>query len=146
MHPVLQSAKAEFTAPNVTFLPAGTSYREVYAQSNCVITDYSSAAFDFAYLQKPILYAQFDQKRFFSGEHSCVKGDFFDYERDGFGKVTTTLEDTLDALTEILAADCQMDALYIQRLRQAFSALDQLNSDWIYTHCQQFLKRSSIRA
>lgn len=146
MHPVLQSAKAVFTAPNVTFLPADSSYREAYAKSNCVITDYSSAVFDFAYLQKPILYAQFDQKRFFSGEHTYVKGDFFDHERDGFGEVTTTLDETLDALAKILSNDCQMDALYIQRLHQTFPALDQSNSDRIYTHCQRLLNCSSVRA
>lgn len=112
MHPVLQSAKAVFTAPNVTFLPADTSYREVYAQSDCVITDYSSAVFDFAYLQKPILYAQFDRDRIWSGEHTTMKSDFFDYEHDGFGEVVLSVDELLDALQRVLVNDCQLAPIY----------------------------------
>ena len=50
-----------------------------------MLTDYSSVAFDFAYLRKPIVYAHFDKEAFFSGEHSYTAG-YFDYERDGFGE------------------------------------------------------------
>lgn len=133
MHPALASANARLTAPHITFLPAETSYRDVYAQSDCVITDYSSAVFDFGYLEKPILYAQFDQERFFfSGEHSYVKGDFFDAAHDGFGEVVTTLEETLDALAKILAADCQMAPSYQQRVEMFFPYRDCANTARVY--------------
>ena len=50
-----------------------------------MITDYSSVAFEMAYLKKAVLYYQFDEEEFFSGKH-WQKG-YFDYRKDGFGAV-----------------------------------------------------------
>ena len=41
------------------------SYKDIFAQTDLMITDYSSVAFDFAYLRKPIVYSQFDRDSFF---------------------------------------------------------------------------------
>ena len=42
---------------DVKFYTVDDEYRDVYASSNLVLTDYSSAVFDFAYLRKPLIYA-----------------------------------------------------------------------------------------
>ena len=60
------------------------SYKDIFAQTDLMITDYSSVAFDFAYLRKPIVYSQFDRDSFFNGAHSYTER-YFDYERDCFG-------------------------------------------------------------
>jgi CDP-glycerol glycerophosphotransferase (TagB/SpsB family) len=140
MHPSLASANARLTAPNVTFLPPETSYREVYAQSDCVITDYSSAVFDFAYLQKPILYAPFDRDRIWSGEHSTMKSDFFDYERDGFGEVALSVDELLDALQRVLVNDCQLAPVYQQRVQAFFPYRDCANCERVYKQIVSILK------
>ena len=44
--------------------------------------DYSSIAFDFAYMKKPLIYYQFDQDKYYTNHFA--KG-YFDCERDGFG-------------------------------------------------------------
>ena len=90
----------------VKFLDANAQYRDIYAQSNLVITDYSSACFDFAYLRKPIVYCQFDREEFFAGEHVYTKG-YFDYERDGFGEVEYDLESTVDRIIEYMENGCR---------------------------------------
>lgn len=55
------------------------SYRDAFAEGSMMITDYSSVAFEFAYLRKPIVYYQFDKKAFFE-KHTYRKG-YFDYEK-----------------------------------------------------------------
>lgn len=46
-----------------------------------MITDYSSVAFDFAYMKKSLVYAQFDREAFFEGQ--TYDEGYFNYETDG---------------------------------------------------------------
>lgn len=126
-HPTIQPFADKFHHnKNVTFLPASISYTDVYARSNLVVTDYSSAVFDFAYLRKPVLYCQFDKDSFLSGEHIGKEG-YFDYERDGFGEVSYTLEDTVNLICEYLENDCRLKEKYRKRIDSFFAYNDRNN-------------------
>lgn len=109
--------------PRVKFLDSSSSYREIFAQTDLMVTDYSSVAFDFAYLRKPIVYAQFDRESFFNGSHSYTEG-YFDYERDGFGEVEDTLEGTVERIIEYMASDCQIKEKYLKRMDDTFAFND----------------------
>lgn len=108
---------------NVMYFSADKTYREIFAESDLMLTDYSSVAFDFAYLGKPIVYAQFDKQAFFSGEHSYTAG-YFDYERDGFGDVTYDLDSTVNCLIEYMKNNCKPKAEYLERIHNTFAFLD----------------------
>ncbi len=131
-HPNLQTALEKFThSAQIKVLSRYTSYREVYAHSDLVVTDYSSAVFDFAYLRKPLIYCQFDSEQFFVGEHVYTKG-YFDYERDGFGEVEYDLESTVDRIIEYMKNGCQLKDKYRKRIDNFFSFNDQNNSQRVY--------------
>lgn len=115
----------------VAFGSLNTKYRDVYSRCKLVVTDYSSAVFDFAYLRKPVIYTQFDQEAFFSGEHVYTKG-YFDYERDGFGEVETDLEGTVDRIIEYMENDCRLKDQYRARIDNFFAYSDQNNCERIY--------------
>lgn len=104
-----------------------SSYRDVYAMSELVVTDYSSSVFDFAYLRKPLIYCQFDKVKFYSGEQAYVKG-YFDYERDGFGEVVYDLEHTIDLILEYVKNGCVLKDNYRKRIDSFFAFDDQNNS------------------
>ena len=126
-HPNMQSFPKLFHADKrVGFLDSSTPYREVYAKSNLVVTDYSSAVFDFAYLRKPVLYTQFDSEEFFKGEHMYTKG-YFDYERDGFGEVEYDLDSTVDRIIEYMENGCRLKEKYRERMDSFFAFDDQNN-------------------
>jgi glycosyltransferase involved in cell wall biosynthesis/CDP-glycerol glycerophosphotransferase (TagB/SpsB family) len=126
-HPTLQPHVGRFTGNDrVAFLPADTPYRQVFAESDLILTDYSSVAFDFAYLRKPVVYAQFDRDDFFSGEHVYVRG-YFDYERDGFGEVETDYEKTVDRLIEYMEHGCALKDAYRARIDRFFAFDDAEN-------------------
>lgn len=126
-HPNLQDHLDVFTRNDqVAFLGRETEYRDIYAKSNLVVSDYSSAIFDFAYLRKPIIYTQFDKETFYSGGHTLSRG-YFDYECDGFGEVEYDLESAVDRIVEYMENDCQMKEKYRQRADQFF-AFDDHNS------------------
>jgi glycosyltransferase involved in cell wall biosynthesis len=98
-HPMLQ--------PHVTQedLPSGVrlvrysdgDIQDVIAQARVMVTDYSSLAFEAAFLQTPVVYFQFDVRHMFTGGHFYQKG-YFEYERDGFGPIVTTLEDAVGTI------------------------------------------------
>lgn len=126
-HPNLRLCNVQFQHdPRVKVLPSDVSYRDIYAESSLVITDYSSAVFDFAYLRKPLLYCQFDKDEFFSGEHVCTRG-YFDYERDGFGEVEYDLESTIDRIIEYVENGCKLKPVYRERIDKFFAFNDRNN-------------------
>ena len=131
-HPTLQPHIGRFQQnPAVTFLHASTPYRQVFAESDLVLTDYSSVAFDFAYLRKPVIYTQFDRDEFFSGEHVYEKG-YFDYDRDGFGEVETDYEATVDRLIEYMENGCKLKDAYRARIDRFFAFNDRENCRRVY--------------
>ena len=69
-------------------------YANEFATSSIMVTDYSSVAFDFALLKKPIIYAQFDYIEFYQS-HPWGHG-YYSYSEDGFGPICSTLEETVD--------------------------------------------------
>lgn len=59
-----------------------------------LITDYSSVFFDAAYMNKTILFFQFDRERYEAGHYSKSLIGF-----SGFGKICSTEDEVLEALT-----------------------------------------------
>ena len=95
-----------------------TDVQELLARSAVTITDYSSQAFEAAYLEGAVVYYQFDQADFFGGTHVYRKGTW-DYHTDGFGPVA------LDLATAIAAVDATVTRggpgePYLSRMRRAF--------------------------
>ncbi len=124
-HPNIISALSSFRlSPQVRVFDGEKTYREIFAESDLMVTDYSSVAFDFAYLQKPVIYCQFDKDTFFEGGHSYTKG-YFDYEQDGFGEVEETLVDTVNRIVEYMENGCKVKEKYRKRMEEAFPYHDQ---------------------
>ena len=114
-------------------------YREAFAEADLLITDYSSTAMDFAYLRKPVIYAQFDSERFFSGEHTYEKG-YFDYERDGFGDVVYDLDTLVDDITQSMKNGCILSEKYKNRIDSFFEYNDKKNSERVYKKLQTLME------
>ena len=116
---------------DVEFCDIKTRYDVIFSTSSLVITDYSSVAFDFAYLRKPVIYTQFDKDVFFTGQHIYDKG-YFDYERDGFGEVEYDLESTVDRIIEYMQSGCVLKDKYRERIDAFFAFNDKKNCERIY--------------
>lgn len=116
---------------NVKIMNKNTRYRELFADSKLIVTDYSSTVFDFAYLRKPVIYYQADVEEFFSGKHSYDKG-YFDYERDGFGEVEYTAEALVNRIIEYMENGCQLKAVYKDRIEKTFAYCDRDNCRRVY--------------
>lgn len=133
LHPHIRIFMSIFnTSKAVIFFDQDKPYSEIFAESNMIITDYSSVAFDFAYLRKPLIYCQFDETEFFSGKHSYIKG-YFDYRRDGFGEVEKTLDGTVNRIIEYMQNGCALKDKYLARIDATFAFNDKNNCERVYT-------------
>lgn len=94
------------------------SYRDVLGMGNLLVTDYSSVAFEFAYLGKSTVYFQFDRKKFFAS-HTYKKG-YFDYIRDGFGEVCFTEKKLIKVLKDYMKNECAVKKKYKDRIQQLY--------------------------
>lgn len=120
LHPAMpRECEKYFMHSGIEILDRNARYRELFAESKLLVTDYSSVAFDFAYLRKPIVYYKYDAEEFFSGKHIYDKG-YFDEERDGFGEVEYSPENLVDRLIEYMQNGCQLKHLYRDRIEKTF--------------------------
>lgn len=125
-HPNLEEAMADVSLdPRIKRM----SYRDgqiqkLFAQSAVLITDYSSIAFDLAYINTEIHYFQFDKEDMFGGKHTMSKG-YYDHETDGFGPVHESVDSLLGrGEVGLLGISAQHKDTYGDRVRKAFAFHD----------------------
>jgi len=118
-----------------------TPFQELIRGCDAFVTDHSSVHFDVAYLGTPIIYTHFDSDDYAQG-HASVS--WFEHERDGFGPVVYTLEETLDALEELLARDCAPDPFYTARVNAAFTYRDHDNCRRVVEVIDDVLEQSAV--
>lgn len=130
-HPIMQPYKDAFgPSERVTILPYDSSWREIFAESCIMITDYSSVAFDFAYLFKPVIYFQFDDKEF-RRSHTYSRG-YFDYKTMGFGKIVKNIRSLKNVIDAYLRNECRIGKEYKDRITSFFAFHDQKNCERLY--------------
>lgn len=108
-------------------------YGNLFRDSSVMITDYSSIAFDFAYLKKPLIYYQtkkFDEFHYDLG--------YFDYDTMGFGEVISNEEDLVDKVIYYMKNGAVLEDEYKRRSDNFFKFRDKNNSkrvyEWIFNH------------
>lgn len=118
----------------------GISMQDHIRNCDGFITDYSSVHFDVAYLNTPVIYARFDEHDY---ETRHASAGWFDYDAEGFGPVARTLDETLDALEEMVATGCRQPDHYQQRVEQAFTHHDYNNSQRVVARIESELTSQS---
>ena len=140
LHPQMEKYKDMFSLPKgITFWGKKTTYREMYEKSSLLVTDYSSAIYDFAYLKKPVVYYQPDYDELvkaYDGEYE------YDYYSKGMGDVTRTIEEFSQCIESYIDTDCAMKDLYRNRVAQFFEYDDRKNCERVYDVICKILNKS----
>ena len=127
LHPIFAKQSAHFEDSDVFKINEGfVDYNKAFAESSVMVTDYSTIAFDFAFLNKPIVYTQFDKEEFYENQ---IYDECFDYANEGFGPVCEDLDSAVEALVKIIENDCKNE--YIDRVDKFFVHHDQHNAQRI---------------
>jgi glycosyltransferase involved in cell wall biosynthesis/CDP-glycerol glycerophosphotransferase (TagB/SpsB family) len=142
LHPSFQQHIVDFVGNDCfTIMRMPFDYPKAKAEGDMLITDYSSVAFDFAYLKKAVLYAQFDEDSFYKNHVS--KEGYFTYKTDGFGPVTYNYEDTVKTATHLIQSSCAMQKKYQKRVDDFFAYNDRGNSERVYKAIMSMGKENS---
>ena len=132
-HPnMLQQIEDFDTNEYVEIIKESINYNKIICESDCLITDYSSIAFDFAYMGKPIIYYQFDKQEVLNqNAHTYEKG-YFEYEDMGFGPVIESYEQLVNNISELLLKECKMEQVYKKRVSNFCKYIDHDNCKRVY--------------
>ena len=136
-HIELQKELDKFHSPSERIILAG--WREYDVQSllmrcSLLITDYSSVFFDVGYMEKPVIYYQFDVEEFRKFHY---QEGYFSYEKHGFGPVVQTEDALVKAIEECVGNDFRMQKEYLDRLEAFYPVRDERNCERTY----QILRR-----
>jgi CDP-glycerol glycerophosphotransferase (TagB/SpsB family) len=103
--------------------------------AHLLITDYSSISFDFGYMNKPVLYYQFDQSDFYQS-----RGGFFAEPNTELpGKTVTTREDLFRELGDIICRGWQMAPEVERRISNFFAHRDANNCQRVHEAITEML-------
>jgi len=138
LHPFFVQQEVDFDE-NDTIIVSSTDKKFVdkYKNVAMVITDYSSIAFEYALLGKPVVYTQFDKETFYSS-HSYNEG-FYDYEQDGFGPVCYDYENAVKSIVDLVNNQCEIGSVYKDRMIKTFKYTDGKNCERIYNEVEKML-------
>jgi hypothetical protein len=127
MHPNLQAAVDRLHIPDsvLTLKFEGNDVQEYFARAALMVTDYSSMAFNEAFLLRPTVYFQFDRDTYYNGANHAREG-YFDHVRDGFGPAVRTATEAHDAVLDLLH---EVPQEYVDRMRAAFPFRDGRNCE-----------------
>jgi CDP-glycerol glycerophosphotransferase (TagB/SpsB family) len=130
-HPNLEPHLSQSDLPRGARLVryADGDIQDVIARAAVLVTDYSSLAFEAAYLLIPVVYFQFDREQFFA-EHPHRPG-YFDYEDDGFGRVVYDGRAAVEATAEAVSGSTASE-VYSSRARQFFAFRDGQCSERVF--------------
>lgn len=130
-HPCIQQQINDFKINDRIIVPNyNESYQKMFNEASLLITDYSSVAFDFAYMQKPVIYYQFDRDTFFKG-HTYTEG-YFNYETMGMGPVYINEEDIVENVIKVIDDNCIMEDKYKKRVKSFYKYTDKNNCERVY--------------
>ena len=124
-HPRVYDYIGLFDTNDYVKIDENTTYQELFRNSDLLITDYSSVAFDFSYMEKPVIYYQY-------GDDYNFKEGYFKYKTMGFGEVVETEDELIVLLEEYLKNNCEMKEKYKDRVDKFYKYNDKNNCERVY--------------
>lgn len=124
-HPLVYKFIELFETNEYVIIDENSTYQDLFKNSDLLITDYSSVAFDFSYMKKPIIYYQYAK------DYNFDEG-YFKYQTMGFGELISNEKDLIALIEEYLKTDCEMKETYIKRVDTFYKYNDKNNCKRVY--------------
>lgn len=106
LHPSYSKQLKDFKNNSIFNINHISDYQKLLIKSSLSISDYSSIFFEFSYMKKPIICAQFDYEKYRNLQYP--KG-YFDYRVNGFAPICTDLENCIDKIIEVIKKGCKIE-------------------------------------
>lgn len=113
---------------NIEFVDTSKeSIQDLIKKSSLMITDYSSVAFDFSYLNKPVIFYQFDLP-----DYLYNRGSFIDLYTELLGERVENYKDLKTEIELKIKNGFDIDEKYTSRMSKYFGHRDRHNFDRTY--------------
>ncbi|MBW0761500.1 CDP-glycerol glycerophosphotransferase family protein [Mammaliicoccus lentus] len=142
LHPNMQAFVDLFNIPDyITVIRQGeVDVQLLIKESKLMITDYSSVAFDFSFLEKPVIYYPFDRDRFIGELPSHL-----DLDEELPGRIYDEAEDVIAATKEYIDNNFVNEASIIKKANNFIEHKDTDNSKRIYQAAKDFKRKNKIK-
>ncbi len=125
-HKEMQALARNFSSTNKNITigkPGDYDIQTLLRKSSILVTDYSSVLFDFVYMNKPVIFYQFDQGEFFS-KHYSSSGKAYP-----FGNIFADEKPLIDELVKTIKRGCKLEKNYAKDAGKFFKYRDHQNCE-----------------
>ena len=132
IHPKFKDYLSEFnvSGDQIELIPFGTQpLNEIMKKCSMLITDYSSVCWDVCYLDKPVLFYQFDYEMYMQAH-----GSYLDMEHELFGERYTEYDKLIDGIEEYIQNGFKEKPEYVKLKDYYFEYRDNDNSKRTYEY------------
>lgn len=130
LHPKFKNYISEFSAPSerVQLYAFGDiKVNEMIMASSLMISDYSSVTWDMFYMEKPVIFFQFDYEKY-----NEYEGSYIDMETELFGRRAITVDQLINTIEQTISQDFVLEEPYQELYGKYFNYHDRENSQRIY--------------
>ena len=140
LHPNMQKFSHFFHDAPVRVINQGeVDVQHLLKQSAMMITDYSSVAFDFSFLNKPIIYFQFDRERFIG-----KRGSHLDLNNELPGDIVFDIDEIIPVTEQYAKTNFEMKEENKKKAAKFLKFKDQNSSERIYQAIEHKIPEKSI--
>lgn len=142
LHPNMKQFINEFDIPEYikAIRQDDVDVQTLIKESKLMITDYSSVGFDFSFLNKPVIYYQFDKKRFIGSQNSHI-----DIEAELPGYIVKNLTELNDTLEYLDYNQFEINEEIKQKSRNFLSFKDNRNCERVVETIEHFSEYSRVK-
>jgi CDP-glycerol glycerophosphotransferase len=141
LHPNMQQYRELFADAPVRLIQQGeVDVQVLLKQSAMLVTDYSSVGFDFAFLDKPVAYLQFDREQFLAPD-----GSHLELDEELPGPVFRSADGVIAEIERRRAAGFAMEETYRRRADRFVAHRDRHNCDRVFDAVRAAHRRDRLR-
>lgn len=119
---------------NVIVLPKNTDIQKQLIDNSLLITDYSSVAWDFSYMNKPVIFYQFDLN-----EYLNYRGSYLDMKKDLFGKAVYNEDELIKIIDLYIQNDFKVNEKN-NSINKYIKYTDNNNCERVYQEINKLIK------
>ena len=127
MHGFIDDIKENITGKRIIFLDKDVTVADEITSSIANITDYSGVAIDFLYMNRPILFYQFDKEKYKQEVDSYI-----DLDNEMFGSIAYNKDQAVDELITLIESGFEVEKNQEDARNKFFRYNDNGNCNRIY--------------
>lgn len=108
--------------------------QEYLKNNSLLITDYSSVAWDFSYMNKPVIFYQFDLE-----DYLKFRGSYIDLKKDLFGEVVYEEDKLIDLIELYFKNNFKINNREFKRVHNYFKYIDNQNCERLYEEIKKII-------